>query len=219
VRLAVQSVQASGDWVVLERKTKKMALALVAVLSLVTEPVFAENDQKQQSAPAPSSYDIVSQCDAPSQATAEKRIICYIPKDTEIDFRLIQDVTTENREAKIGTSFQLETVSPLVSSGKILIPAKTKALGEVEYVDYKGGWGHNATIKARLLYIIVGDQHIPIHGEIGDKGKGGAWAIIPLALLSWSVGGFVSTGSSAKFKNDLIVKGYLSQEVPYYSEK
>jgi len=148
--------------------------------------------------------------------------ICYIKKGTQVHFSVDDLVTTENRASKIGDTFNASIISPITIDNHVIIPAGTKALGQVDYVDYKGAWGHNASLSVRLLYIDFSGRHIRLASTLFTKGKGGAWAVAPASVAGviltggalLAISGPLSTGTSAKLKRGQILAGTIDENVP-----
>jgi hypothetical protein len=197
----------------------KCAGAAAAFLAMVqVQPALASPETKEspeQELPALSNQN---KCDAGSSASN----ICYIRKGTPVHFSVDDLVTTENRSVKTGDSFRVSLISPVTIDDHVIIPAGTKALGQVDYADYTGAWGHNGSLSVRLLYLDFSGRHIRLASSLFTKGKGGAWAIAPAGVagvvatggLLLPISGPLSTGTSAKIKKGQIMSATIDEDVP-----
>jgi len=186
--------------------------AICGAQALLAAPAEVAAEQKQ-----PLSMSNQNKCDADTKTTD----ICYIRKGTAVNFSVDDLVTTENKQAKIGDSFSVSIISPVTIDNHTIIPVGTKALGQIDYVDYKGGWGHNASMSVRLLYIDFSGRHIRLASNLFTKGKGGAWAIAPATVAAvlltggamLAVSGPLSTGTSAKLQKGQIMSATIDEDV------
>jgi hypothetical protein len=130
---------------------------------------------------------------------------------TEIRLRTLVELSS--KEAKPGERFDLEVSDDVMLNGRTVIPAGSRAVGEVTGVKKKGMWGKSGKVDTRLLYVRVGDQQVRLTGQMGDKGKAGtagvvgALAVVPLA-------GFFVTGTSGNIPRGTGTVGYLESDLP-----
>jgi hypothetical protein len=136
---------------------------------------------------------------------------------TELSLRLRSELTTKDKILKVGDRFDLEAVDPLKIGSTTVVPAGTRAVGEITFVRNKGMWGKSGKFNARLLFLQMGDRNIRLAGTFDDKGTSGGWGAVGATLLSpviLPIGGFFVTGTSARLAAGTIVKAHLDEDVP-----
>ena len=130
---------------------------------------------------------------------------------TEIRLRTITELSS--KEARAGERFDLEVADDVQLNGRTVIPAGSRAVGEVTQVKQKGMWGKSGRIDTRLLYVRVGEQQVRISGQLGDKGKSGTAGVVG-ALAVVPVAGFFVTGTSGNLPRGSSAVGYLESDLP-----
>lgn len=196
----------------------KPTLIALVIMNLWAPPAFAQSKLAGGTTQQSAAFPEQNKCDAVSKTPN----ICYIRKGTKVQLSVDNVVTTENRAAKIGDTFSVSTTSPVTIDNHVVIPAGTKAVGQVDYVAYKGAWGRKASLSVRLLYLDFSGHRIRLASTLFTKGKGGAWAIIPLSAVGvvltggamLPVSGQLSTGKSAKLKKGEIMSATIDEDVP-----
>lgn len=135
-----------------------------------------------------------------------------VERDTPIRLMVVNEVST--RTAKPGDRFMLRVDENVVVEGVTIIPAGTRAWGEVSAAEKSGAVGKSGKLQARLLHVEVGGEQIPISGENKSAGDGGgtqvvlgALALGPLALLA--------PGNNAKLKAGDIFSAYFDADLSY----
>ena len=129
---------------------------------------------------------------------------------TEIRLRTLAELSS--KESRPGERFDLEVAEDVILSGQTVIPAGSRAVGEITEVKKKGMWGKSGKVDTRLLYVRVGDQQIRITGQLGDKGKTGTAGVVG-AIALVPVAGFFVTGTSAKIPTGSAVKAFLDEDL------
>lgn len=143
-------------------------------------------------------------------AAAAKSGGVVVDRDTLIRLMVLNEVST--RTAKPGDRFVLRVDENVVIDGVTIIPVGAKAWGEVLSAETSGAVGKGGKLNARLLYVEVGGDRIPIVGEnkvAGEKGTKqvamAAIALGPLALLA--------PGNNAKLKAGEIFNAYFAADL------
>ena len=130
---------------------------------------------------------------------------------TEVRLRTIAELSS--KDARPGERFDLEVADDVQLNGRTVIPAGSRAVGEVTEVKKKGMWGKSGKIETRLLYVRVGDQQVRLSGQLGDKGKAGTAGVVG-ALAVVPVAGFFVTGTSGNLPRGTSAVGYLDSDLP-----
>jgi hypothetical protein len=131
---------------------------------------------------------------------------------TPISLRLMEEVTTKEKAARVGQRFRMEVASPVEYNGVVVIPAGSPAEGEVVSVRNKGMWGKSGHLGARVLWARVGGRQVRLAGTFDDKGvtgTGGVVASIALVPLA----GFFVTGTSAVLPMGGEVPAFLDEDI------
>ena len=79
---------------------------------------------------------------------------------TPVSLKLLEEVTTTEKAARVGQRVQLELAAPVELGGVTVIPAGTPAWAELTGVRNKGMWGKSGKLDARLLYLRVNGRQI-----------------------------------------------------------
>lgn len=131
---------------------------------------------------------------------------------TPIRLRLLEEITTNDRQASVGQRIRMEVANSVELDGVVVIPAGSLAEGEVTSVRNKGMWGKSGHLEARALYVRVNGRQIRLSGTFDDKGVTGtagvvgAIALVPLA-------GFFITGTSAVLPAGGEVPAFIDEDV------
>lgn len=194
--------------------------ALAAIL--VAAPVAAQSDGSHisttagPSAPArDTAAAVIAPAAAPSLAIASPPgSNAVLHAGTELPLRTLEELTTKEKQLRVGNHFRLETSEPVVVEGVTVIPAGSPAVGEITDVRNKGGWGKSGKFNARLLYLTVNGRQIRLSGGFDDKGSAGGTAAVAVSALVFAPAGFFMTGKSAKVASGTVVKGFIDEDVP-----
>jgi hypothetical protein len=131
---------------------------------------------------------------------------------TEVALKMREEVTTKNKQARVGQRFNLEVASPVIVAGQTVIPAGTPAIGEITDVRNKGMWGKSGHLGARVLYLTVNGRQIRMTGSFDDKGVTGTAGVVA-AIAIVPIAGFFTTGTSAVLPLGGAVKGFVDEDV------
>lgn len=136
---------------------------------------------------------------------------------TEVRLRLLQELTTKDKRAKVGQRFDLEVAEPVTLNGTIIIPVGSRAVGEITMVRNKGMWGKSGAIEGRFLYARANNRQIRLTGSLDDKGKAGGVGAAAATLATvplLPVAGFFVTGTSARIAPGTTFVAYLDEDMP-----
>jgi hypothetical protein len=131
---------------------------------------------------------------------------------TPVAFRLMEEVTTKKKSARVGQRFMLEVSAPVEVNGVQVIPAGTPAWGEITGVRNKGMWGKSGKLDARLLFLRVNGRQIRLTGSFDDKGVTGTAGVVG-AIAIIPIAGFFTTGTSALLPKGGAVNGFIDEDV------
>jgi hypothetical protein len=178
-----------------------LALALSAALSLAPAAAHAQATLAPVSATA-----MPMVVGAPTQTA-------MLRAGTSVPLRTITALTTNGKTLKVGQRFDLETTEAVSVNGQVVIPAGSRAVGEITDVRNKGMWGKSGRIGARLIYVQANDRRLRLSGSMDDKGVTGTGGVVAAAVLVPVVGFFV-TGTSAEIAAGSNTTGFLEEDVP-----
>lgn len=131
---------------------------------------------------------------------------------TAVPLRMLSSLTTKGKKLKVGARFDLEVVEPVSAGADLVIPAGSRAVGEVTSVRNKGMWGKSGKIEARLLYVRANGVQIRLTGALDDKGTTGTAGVVGAAAVL-PIAGFFLTGTSANIPAGTNVTGYLEEDI------
>lgn len=179
---------------------KRSISALVAV-AMLASPTLAQDAVPPVAAAA-----------APQVIASATTANAVLRAGTPVQFRLMEEITTKEKAAKVGQRFMLEVAAPVEINGVVVVPAGTPAWAEITEVRNKGMWGKSGHLNARLLYLRVNGRQIRLTGSFDDKGVTGTAGVIGAVALVPVVGFFV-TGTSAVFPMGGQVGGFIDEDV------
>lgn len=136
---------------------------------------------------------------------------------TEVPLRVRDELTTKGKRLKVGDRFDLEVADPVRLNGVTVIPAGSRAVGEITAVRNKGMWGKSGNIETRLLYVYANGRQIRLSGRVEHKGKAGGVGATAATIASaplLPIAGFFVTGTSAVIAPGTPVTGYLDEDMP-----
>ncbi len=131
---------------------------------------------------------------------------------TPVALRLMEEVTTKKKAARVGQRFMMEVAEPVVVNSVTVIPAGMPAWGEITNVRNKGMWGKSGKLDARILYLRVNGRQIRLTGAFDDKGVTGTAGVVGAVALV-PIAGFFVTGTSATLPKGGTVGGFIDEDV------
>ncbi|MGN6597592.1 hypothetical protein [Sphingopyxis terrae] len=183
-----------------------MKYAFVAAAAALSVCAPVAGAQEAATAPAPTV--------APAAA-----VIAPVPTNnavlragTPVALRLMEEVTTKKKAARVGQRFMMEVAEPVVVNSVTVIPAGTPAWGEITNVRNKGMWGKSGKLDARILYLRINGRQIRLTGTFDDKGVTGTAGVVGAVALV-PIAGFFVTGTSATLPKGGTVGGFIDEDV------
>lgn len=131
---------------------------------------------------------------------------------TPITLRLLEEVTTKEKAARVGQRIKMEVAAPVEVNGVVVVPAGSPAEGEVVSVRNKGMWGKSGRLEARVLYTRVNGRQIRLTGNFDDKGVTGTAGVVG-AVAFVPIAGFLLTGTSAVLPMGGEVPAFIDEDV------
>lgn len=130
-----------------------------------------------------------------------------VDQDTLVRLMVINEVST--RTTKPGDRFPLRVDENVVVNGVTVIPVGSKAWGEVLSAEASGVVGKSGKLNAKLLYVEVGADRVPLAGEAKSAGAGGTAETV-LGVIGLGPFGLLARGNNAKLKAGDIFNGYFA---------
>lgn len=115
------------------------------------------------------------------------------------------DVTVTNRvelsskTAHVGDRFDVEVAEAVKVGAATVIPAGTLGVAEVTVADKSGHIGKSGKLEVRVLYLKLGETHVPVYGQFNQEGEGGTAGAIGATVVAGPFGLLVK-GKSAIIK-------------------
>ena len=178
----------------------RIAITLAAALAATSSAVA----QTELPATAPGTAIVL----APVTATN-----AVLRAGTPVSFKMLEEVTTKDKAARVGQRINLEVSAPIEIDGRTVIPAGTPAWAELTSVRNKGMWGRSGKLDAQMLFLRLNGRQIRLSGAFDDKGVTGTAAVVGAVLLI-PVAGFFMTGTSAVLPKGGTVGGFIDEDVP-----
>lgn len=130
------------------------------------------------------------------------------------EVRLVTLTELNSKRNKVGERFDMEVQESVQLNGQTVIPAGTRAVGEITLRKGKGMWGKSGKLEFRPLYLKMGDRQIRISANATrDKGKAGTAGVVA-AVVVLPIAGFFVTGTSARIAAQTPVVAQLDEDVP-----
>jgi hypothetical protein len=169
-------------------KTKIAAALLVSVA--FSSAVVA------QTAPAAQPAVIEQQTAAPVAAQPAAPVEATLPSNTDVLLRLNDQLSTQT--SRTGDNFPLTVVNDVMVDGRVVIPAGTRAVGQVTWRTGRGGFGKAGKMEIQLRYIELNGRRIPISGFHRQEGDGNTAGTVGAVIGAGIVGGLLVRGSHAR---------------------
>lgn len=133
-----------------------------------------------------------------------------LARGTVIPLTLRQRLSTKSNVK--GDLFDMVVAEDIRVGGRIVIPAGSRAVGEVTRCEPKGAFGRSGKIEARALYVSAQDRSIRISGALSARGAGAPAETI-LTATAIGVLSFVVTGKSAEIAEGTEMQVSLESDV------
>lgn len=154
----------------------------------------------------------------PPQIQTQSANLAYLRIGTEVPLVLSEELSTKNKQLKIGQRFQMEVSTPVLVQGVVIIPAGSPAVGEITEVRNKGMWGKSGRFSARVLYVMVNGRQIRLTGTFDQKGTSGGLGAAAVGAIVFVPAGFFMTGKSAVLPIGTPIKAFVNEDVPLAME-
>lgn len=185
---------------------RKLQIIYIAPIAL-----FMATSSHAQDVPA---EDITAPVRAEIAPVISQNIGNVVKTGTPIALRMMDTLTSKKKKQKVGDRFQLEVAEPVMANNLVIIPAGTRATGEVTLVKKSGMWGKRGRLNARLLYLTLGDRQIRLSGAFDDSGKAGTAGVVG-AVAVLPVAGFFVKGSNAEITPGTQIEAFLDEDIAY----
>jgi len=106
----------------------------------------------------------------------------------------------------------MQVVQPVLLNSQVVVPAGTRAVGEVTAVRNKGMWGKSGGINVKVLYIEMNSHQIRLNGAFDEHGSTGTAGVIGSIAFA-PIAGFFVTGTSARIAPGTHVTAYLAEDL------
>lgn len=177
------------------------AILLLIATQAQEDPVYSK--------PVEASKSDIKAAPAPASPVPSETII--IPKDTPVHLMTLTEVTTKTDMA--GKKFKLRVNEDVIIDGSAVIPKGTLAWGEVTSAESSGNLGKSGRLTARLLFIELNGQRIPIEGDTSAKGKSGTAETV-VGVLGLGLLGLFAKGNNAKIKAGEKSTAFVANDFP-----
>ena len=163
------------------------AMLCAASLSALSTPALAQDA-------APSAAE-TSTSTAPIVAHPVEAAQFALPANTEITLSMNQELSS--RRSREHDTFNLTVVSDVRLGDYVVIPAGTRAVGEITWMTGRGMFGKSGKMDIALRYVDLNGRQIPLEGTFRQEGEGNTVATVAAVVLVAPVVGFFITGHSA----------------------
>jgi hypothetical protein len=131
---------------------------------------------------------------------------------TAVQLETRNELTTEHKALRVGQQVEMDVLQPVLLNAQVVIPAGSRAMGEITTVRNKGMWGKSGGFTGRVLYVEANGRQIRLNGSFTDRGETGTGGVVAsVALLP--VAGFFVTGTSARLAPGTHVTAFVAEEV------
>lgn len=189
-----------------------MKIFLGAALAATSVQVASQSVVSEQPAMEITSEEATQVIAQPPTAAIAPSADNIIRAGTGVSVRLLEELTTERKVARVGQRFRMEVAESVMWNGKIVIPAGSPVQGEVTSVRNKGMWGKSGHITARVLYATVSGRQVRLSGTFDDKGVTGTAGVVG-AIVLIPIAGFFVTGTSARIASGSVAGAFLDEDI------
>jgi hypothetical protein len=119
-----------------------------------------------------------------------------LPAQTEVLLRL--NTALSSRDQRIGDTFPLTVVNDVGVDGHVVIPAGTRAIGQVTWRTGRGSFGKSGKLELTMRYLDLNGRRIPLSGFHRQEGEGNTGATVGAVVAAGLVGGLVVHGRTAR---------------------
>ncbi|SEJ86127.1 hypothetical protein SAMN05428950_10412 [Sphingomonas sp. OV641] len=134
---------------------------------------------------------------------------------TPVALRLIEGLTTREKNARINDRVRLEVAEAVAVNGAVIIPVGSPAIGELTDVRNKGMWGKSGRIVGRVLSVNANGRTIRLSGTFDSKGGSGTAGAVAVSAVVFAPAGFFMTGKSADMPAGTMLRGFIEEDVPF----
>ena len=118
-----------------------------------------------------------------------------LPANTEIILSVNEELNS--RRSHEHDTFNLSVVNDVRLGDYVVIPAGTRAVGEITWLTGRGMFGKSGKMDVALRYIDLNGRQIPIEGTFRQEGEGNTVATVAAVVLVAPIAGLFITGHSA----------------------
>ena len=183
----------------------KYTLSALVAASLAM-PIYAQETPASPVPVAAPAAPVAAPIAAPATANAVLRA------GTPITLRLMEEITTKGKAARVGQRIRMEVAAPVVVNSVTVIPAGSPAEAEITSVRNKGMWGKSGKLEARALFTRVNGRQIRLSGPFDDKGVTGTAGVVG-AIALVPIAGFFISGTSAVLPMGGEVPAFIDEDV------
>jgi hypothetical protein len=158
--------------------------SLAAVAALACASAAAAQDMTASQAPEPI---VATPIVSPAPST-------MLPAGTEISLSLNEELSSLRH--RVGQTFNLSVASNVLLGNYVIIPAGTRAVGEITWMTGRGMFGKSGKMHVAIRYIELNGRQIPVEGMFRQEGEGNTVATLATVATVPVVGLFI-TGHSA----------------------
>jgi hypothetical protein len=164
----------------------KRCLAVTLAVAFSSTSALAQESAAPQAAPVEAPIMAQPRDAVPSLA---------LPANTEIVLSLNEEL--DSRRNHEHDTFALSVVGDVMLGNYVVIPAGTRAVGEITWMTGRGMFGKSGKMDIAARSIELNGRNIPIEGTFRQEGEGNTVATIASVVLIAPVVGFFITGHSA----------------------
>jgi hypothetical protein len=152
------------------------AVGFVAFAAMAQQPPTASNNEAVVATPVQAAPSVM------------------LPANTEITLSVNDELSSRvNRQ---GQTFDLSVTGNVMLGNYVVIPAGTRAVGEITWMTGRGMFGKSGKMNLAIRYIDLNSRHIPVEGNFRQEGEGNTVATIAgVAVIP--IAGLFITGHSA----------------------
>ena len=136
-----------------------------------------------------------------------------LPANTEVLLRMNQEVTTKGRTWAEGDTFNMSVVHDVRLGDMIVIPAGTRAVGQITWLTSKGAFGKSGKMDVEMQYLELGGQRVPLDGTYRQEGEGNTLATVGGVIAAGVFAGFI-TGRSGRIPQGRELMATLERDLP-----
>ena len=185
--------------------------------ALLASAIFCTPAFAQEAAPAVQTAPVevpAVQVAAPVEVApvAAAPVEARLPAGTEVVVSLNNALSS--RDARMGDNFPLTVARDVTVDGRVVVPAGTRAVGQVTWRSGRGSFGSSGKLEVAVRYIDYNEMRIPLDGFHRQEGESRTGSTIGAVAAAGVIGGMLVKGKNAHIPEGFEITALTADPIP-----